>query len=61
MWQARAEMLAGQVERLQLALEAPKPETAEIAPQSPSDNDAVEPTQTSSETAQARPWWAFWR
>lgn len=61
MWQARAEMLAGQVERLQLALEAPKSDTAEIASGSPPDNATVEPTQTSSETPQARPWWAFWR
>jgi excisionase family DNA binding protein len=61
MWQARAEMLAGQVERLQLALAAPKPNSSEIAPQRDSEHAAVEPAQTSSEPPQARPWWAFWR
>jgi hypothetical protein len=62
MWQARAEMLAGQVERLQLALEAPKPTMSEVAPQHNSEGLTVEPTPPrSSETPQARPWWAFWR
>jgi hypothetical protein len=33
----------------------------EIATGGPPANAAVEPTQTSSEPPQARPWWAFWR
>jgi hypothetical protein len=49
MWQARAEMLAGQVERLQLALEAPKPDSPEIAPRADSERVASETTQTPSE------------
>jgi hypothetical protein len=62
MWQARAEMLAGQVERLQLALEAPKPDSPEIAPQCDSEGPVVETIHhTSSEPMRARPWWAFWR
>jgi excisionase family DNA binding protein len=60
MWQARAEMLAGQVERLQLALEAPKPDSPEIAPQRDSEASAVATTQPSSETAKRAPWWRFW-
>jgi hypothetical protein len=46
----------------QLALPAPVTSTVpEIAPQGDSEGPAVEPTQTSAETPQARPWWAFWR
>jgi hypothetical protein len=46
----------------QLALPAPVTSTVpEIAPQRDSEAPVVEPTQTSSETPQARPWWRFWR
>ena len=52
MWQARAEMLMGQVRQLQLALEAPKPEPVTVEP-SPETEAAPE--------GEAKPWWKFWR
>lgn len=58
MWQARAEHLGDQVEQLQRALPSPSPERPFLA-----DSEGVpsEPTQTSSEAHNGRPWWAFWR
>jgi excisionase family DNA binding protein len=50
-WQLRAEQLAGRVEQLQAALEAPRAEQA--SPQPPA---AVEV----GVEATARPWWRFW-
>jgi hypothetical protein len=62
MWQTRAEMLSNQVERLQLALEAPKEPASPERPQtSDSEGVAVEPTQTSSASPKRAPWWAPWR
>jgi hypothetical protein len=61
------ELATLRIERDQLAAQLaalPAPVTStvpEIDPQRDSEHDAVEPTQTSSETPQARPWWAFWR
>jgi len=52
MWQARAEMLLGQVQQLQMALEAPKPEPVTVEP-SPETEAAPE--------GEAKPWWKFWR
>ena len=55
MWQARAELLAGQVADLRehvRALEAPK--AAEMA------HDTAPGAEVHSEPA-TRPWWAFWR
>jgi hypothetical protein len=61
MWQTRAEMLASQVERLQLALEAPKePVSQERSQTVDSDAVSIEPTQTPSETHNGRPWWRLW-
>ena len=59
MWQARAEFLAGQVDQLQRALEAPRqPEPAPGFTGANSDGTPVEPARPS--TKPKRPWWRFW-
>lgn len=61
MWQARAEMLAAQLEQAQRALPAPQPpQPAQDAPR----GDSVAPRYPEasvSATALRRPWWMFWR
>jgi hypothetical protein len=46
--------------RAQLALEAPKPDTADISPQRDSDNAADGSTQAPCEVLARKPWWRFW-
>jgi hypothetical protein len=61
MWQARAELLAGQVERLQLALDAPREPASQERPiSSDSEHAADEPPETPAATAHGRPWWRLW-
>ena len=51
MWQARAEMLAAQLDQAQLALEAPKAEPVATEP-----TPAIEAVSAPA----VRPWWRFW-
>jgi len=51
MWQARAEMLASQLDQVQLALEAPKAELVATA---------STPAAEAVSAPAVRPWWRFW-
>jgi hypothetical protein len=62
LWQARAEMLASQLEQAQLALAAPKEPTPQERPfLRDSEGSTVEPIQTPTTARTGRPWWALWR
>ncbi len=62
MWQARAEFLAGQLEQVQLALQAPARNASQERPfLRDSEGLSIEPTQTPSKTPPRAPWWMPWR
>jgi len=50
--QARLQLLQDQLERAQLALEAPKPEPVTVEPT---------PELEAAPEGEAKPWWKFWR